>query len=224
MNGVDPGPLLLSFEVATVATVLAAVLGITVAALLANYRFPGRDLLDVIFTAPMVMPPTVLGYYVLVLLGRRSLLGHAYESLTGSSIVFTKTGAVVAATIGALPLVVKSVRAALEQTDPTLILAARTLGATKLRAFFSVQLPLATRGIVAALMLAFARAVGDFGVTLMVAGDIPGKTRTASLAIYGAIQGQREREATVMVVVLTALVLCLLYAVGKLTARRSEDR
>jgi molybdate transport system permease protein len=224
MNGVDLGPLLLSFEVATVATALAAVVGIAVAALLANYRFPGRDLLDVIFTAPMVMPPTVLGYYVLVLLGRRSVLGHAYESLTGSSIVFTKTGAVVAATIGALPLVVKSVRAALEQTDPTLILAARTLGATKLRAFFSVQLPLATRGIVAALMLAFARAVGDFGVTLMVAGDIPGKTRTASLAIYGAIQAQREREATVMVVVLTALVLSLLYAVGKLTARRSEDR
>lgn len=224
MNGVDLGPLLLSFEVATAATVLAAVVGIAVAALLANYRFPGRDLLDVIFTAPMVMPPTVLGYYVLVLLGRRSVLGHAYESLTGSSIVFTQAGAVVAATIGALPLVVKSVRAALEQTDPTLILAARTLGATRLRAFFSVQLPLATRGIVAALMLAFARAVGDFGVTLMVAGDIPGKTRTASLAIYGAIQAQREREATLMVVVLTALVLSLLYAVGKLTARRSEDR
>ena len=123
-------------------------------------------------------------------------------------------------TIGAVPLVVKNVRAALEETDATLILAARTLGATRLRAFFSVQLPLATRGIVAALMLAFARAIGDFGVTLMVAGDIPGKTRTASLAIYSAIQGQREGEATTMVVVLTFLVLSLLYAVGKLTARR----
>jgi molybdate transport system permease protein len=195
-----------------------------VAALLANYRFIGRDLLDVIFTAPMVMPPTVLGYYVLVLLGRRSAIGHAYEALTGSSIVFTVTGAVIAATIGAIPLVVKNARAALEQTDPTLILAARTLGATPLRAFFSVQLPLAARGIVAALMLAFARAVGDFGVTLMVAGDIPRKTRTASLAIYGAIQGQREDEAAAMVVVLTALVLGLLYGVGKLTARRSDDR
>lgn len=220
----DLGPLILSFEVATVATLLAAIIGIGVAALLANYRFPGRDLVDVVFTAPMVMPPTVLGYYVLVMLGRRSMLGHAYESLTGSSIVFTQTGAVVAATIGALPLVVKSVRAALEQTDPTLILAARTLGATRLRAFFTVQLPLATRGIVAALMLAFARAVGDFGVTLMVAGDIPGKTRTASLAIYGAIQAQREQEAMTMVVVLTAVVLSLLYAVNKLTAQRTDDR
>ncbi|CAN5921513.1 molybdate ABC transporter permease subunit [soil metagenome] len=219
MTGVDLHPLLLSCEVATLATVLAALVGIGVAALLANFRFPGRDVLDVLFTAPMVMPPTVLGYYVLVLLGRRSMIGHAFESLTGTSIVFTLTGAVIAATIGALPLVVKNVRAALEETDPTLILAARTLGATRLRAFFSVQLPLATRGIVAALMLAFARAVGDFGVTLMVAGDIPGKTRTASLAIYSAIQGQREQEATTMVVVLTFLVLSLLYAVGKLTAR-----
>lgn len=217
------GPLILSFEVATAATALAAIVGIGVAALLANCRFPGRDLVDVIFTAPLVMPPTVLGYYVLVLLGRRSVLGHAYEALTGSSIVFTQTGAVVAATIGALPLVVKSVRAALEQTDPTLILAARTLGATRLRAFFSVQLPLATRGIVAALMLAFARAVGDFGVTLMVAGDIPGKTRTASLAIYGAIQAQRDQEAMTMVIVLTVLVLSLLYAVNKLTAHRTDD-
>jgi molybdate transport system permease protein len=219
VNGVDLHPLLLSFEVATIATLLATIIGIGGAALLANFRFPGRDVVDVIFTAPMVMPPTVLGYYVLVLLGRRSMIGQAYEAVTGSSIVFTPTGAVVAATIGAVPLVVKNVRAALEETDPTLILAARTLGATRLRAFFSVQLPLATRGIIAALMLAFARAIGDFGVTLMVAGDIPRKTRTASLAIYGAIQGQRDQEATTMVVVLTLLVLSLLYAVGKLTAR-----
>ncbi len=220
----DLGPLLLSFEVAAAATLLAAIVGIGVAALLANYRFFGRDLVDVIFTAPMVMPPTVLGYYVLVVLGRRSVLGHAFEALTGSSVGCRVSGAVGAGTIGAVPLVVKSVRAALEQTDPTLILAARTLGATPLRAFFSVQLPLATRGIAAALMLAFARAVGDFGVTLMVAGDIPGKTRTASLAIYDAIQAQRETEAGAMVAVLTALVLGLLYAVGKLTARRSEER
>lgn len=220
----DLYPLVLSFQVAAIATSVAAVLGIAVAALLANYRFPGRDVVELVFTAPMVMPPTVLGYYVLVALGRRSVIGHAFESLTGSSIVFTFTGAVVAATIGAMPIVVKSVRAVLEETDPTLMLAARTLGATKLRAFFTVQIPLATRGIVAALMLAFARAVGDFGVTLMVAGDIPRKTRTGSLAIYGAIQAQHDREATTLVVILTVTVLALLYAVGKLTARRSEER
>lgn len=219
MIGVDLHPLFLSFEVATAATVLAAIIGIGGAAILANFRFAGRDLLEVLFMAPLVMPPTVLGLYVLIMLGRRSAIGHAYEALTGSSIVFTPTGAVVAATIGAVPLVVKTVRTALEETDPTLILAARTLGASRLRAFFSVQLPLATRGIVAALMLAFARASGDFGITLMVAGDIPGKTRTASLAIYNAVQAQRDQDANNMAAVLTLLVLTLLYGVGKLTAR-----
>lgn len=220
----DFGPLFLSFEVATIATSFAAVIGIAIAALLANYRFPGRDLLDVVSTAPMVMPPTVLGYYVFAALGQGTIVGRAYTALTGSTIVFTMTGAVVAATISALPLVVKSVRAALEQTDSTLMLAARTLGATKLRAFFSVQMPLATRGVAAALMLAFARAIGEFGITLMVAGDIPGKTRTASLAIYSAVEAQRNREATSMVVVLTVLVLGLLYAGGKLTAPPAENR
>ena len=217
------GPLLLSFEIAAIATVCAALIGIAVAALLANFRFPGRDLIDVLFTAPMVMPPTVLGYYVLVLLGRRSVLGHAFESMTGTSIVFTKVGAVLAAVIGAMPLVVKSVRTALEETDPTLVLAARTLGATPFRAFVTVQLPLAYRGIAAALMLAFARSLGDFGVTLMVAGDIPGVTQTASLAIYDAIQGQREQDAALMVAVLTGTVIVLLYIVGKLTARERSS-
>jgi molybdate transport system permease protein len=212
-------PLFLSFEVAIIAMVFAAILGIGVAMLLANYRFPGRDLLDVLFTAPMVMPPTVLGYYVLVLLGRRSTLGHAFEAVTGDSIVFTVKGAIVAAVIGAIPLVVKNGRAALEEIDPKLIFAARTLGATPFRAFATVQLPLAYRGVVAALMLAFARSLGDFGVTLMVAGDIPGKTQTASLAIYDAIQGQREGDAAVMVAVLTISVIVILYVVQKLTAR-----
>ncbi|OJY21100.1 MAG: molybdenum ABC transporter permease subunit [Myxococcales bacterium 68-20] len=216
-------PLFLSFEIAAAATIIAALVGVAVAAILANFRFPGRDLVDVLFTAPIVMPPTVLGYYVLVLLGRRSFLGHAFESLTGTSIVFTKVGAVVAAVIGALPLVVKSVRTALEETDPTLVQAARTLGATPLRAFFTIQLPLAYRGIAAALMLAFARALGDFGVTLMVAGDIPGQTQTASLAIYDAIQAHRERDAAVMIAVLTGVVIVLLYIVGKLTARERSS-
>jgi molybdate transport system permease protein len=158
---------------------ISAVLGTALAAMLASKRVPGRDLLDVLITAPMVLPPTVLGYYVLVSLGRRSALGGAFESLTGATIVFTQTGAVVAATIGALPLVVKSARAALEAVDPVLVLAVRTLGASPLRAFLTVQLPLALGGIVAGLMLGFARSLGDFGVTLMVAGDIPGETQTA---------------------------------------------
>ena len=215
-------PLFLSFEIAVAATAIAAAIGIAVAVVLANTQFVGRDLLDVLFTAPLVMPPTVLGYYVLVSLGRQSMLGRAFESATGSSIVFTPTGAVVAAVIGALPLVVKSARAALEAVDTTLLDAARTMGSTKLRAICTIQLPLAARGILAALMLAFARSIGDFGVTLMVAGDIPGRTQTASLAIYDAIQSGRDHDARLMVALLTALVVLLLYVVAKLTVRRTD--
>lgn len=213
----DLGPLVLSLQIATVATLLAAAIGVGLATLLANVRFPGRDLLDVVVTAPIVLPPTVLGYYLLVSVGRRSFIGHVFEAIFGSPIVFTRTGAVLAATVGALPLVVKSGRAALEGVDATLIRAARTLGAGPGRAFLTVQLPLAARGIVAALMLAFARSLGDFGITLMVAGDIPGETQTASLAIYDAIQEHRDREALVMVVALSAIAIAILYTVNKLS-------
>ena len=213
-------PLLLSFKVAFLATLLSGVLGTALGALLASKRLPLRDVLDVLITAPMVLPPTVLGYYVLVALGRRSALGGAYEDLVGSPIVFTQTGAVVAATIGSLPLVVKSARAALEAVDPVYVAAARTLGASPLRAFATVQLPLAAGGIIAGLMLGFARALGDFGVTLMVAGDIPGETQTASLAIYDAIQANRHDDALGMVALLTAIAIGLLYGINKLSARR----
>lgn len=212
-------PLLLSVQVATIATVISAALGTGLAVLLSMRRLPGRELLDVLVTAPMVLPPTVLGYYVLVAIGRRSAIGGAFEALTGSSIVFTKTGAVIAAVIGGLPLVVKSARAAIESVDQNLVRAARTLGAGALRAFFTVHLPLAAPGIIAGVMLAFARSLGDFGVTLMVAGDIPGETQTASLAIYDAIQANRERDALGMIAVLSAVAIGTLYAVNKLTAR-----
>ncbi|HEY4118956.1 MAG TPA: molybdate ABC transporter permease subunit [Byssovorax sp.] len=212
-------PLVLSFEVATLATLLAAVVGVALAAWIADARFRGRDVVDALVTAPLVMPPTVLGYYLLVVLGRRSPIGAAFEHLTGGSIVFSRTGAVVAATVGALPLVVRSARAALEGVDPTLVQAARTLGATPARAFFTVRLPLAGRGVLAGVLLAFARSLGDFGVTLMLAGDIPGETRTASLAIYDAIEAHRDAEAAALAITLTILAVCVLYAVGKLGGR-----
>jgi molybdate transport system permease protein len=217
---VDFAPLVLSLQVASLAIVAAAIVGIALAALLTRERLPGRDLLDALFTAPLVLPPTVLGYYLLVAIGRRSFIGHAVEALTGSPIVFTRAGAVCAAFVGALPLVVRFGRTALESVDTTLVHAARTLGASPLRAFFTVRLPLAGRGIVAALMLAFARSLGDFGVTLMVAGDIPGETQTASLAIYDAIQAHQEKEALGMVLVLSAVAIGLLYVINRMTRRR----
>ena len=211
-------PLLLSFEVAIVATIVAATLGIALGLLLSR-PFPGRDVIDVVVTAPIVLPPTVLGYYVLVVLGRKSMLGQAFEAVTGSPIVFTSKGAVVAAIIGALPLTTKSARAALEGVDPRLVLAARTLGAGPLRAFLTVHLPLTTRGIIAGTMLGFARSLGDFGVTLMVAGDIPGETQTAALAIYDAIQAGRDRDAAFLAGLLTVLAAVMLYVTTKLTGR-----
>lgn len=217
---VDWFPLILSFQVALVATLLAGVVGIALGVLLARGRFWGRDLLDVVITAPMVLPPTVLGYYVLVAVGRRSGLGRLFEAATGSPIVFTRTGAVLAASIGALPLIAKAARTALEGVDPRLTQAARTLGASPLRALFTVQLPLAWAGIAAGLVLGFARALGDFGVTLMVAGDIPGETQTAALAIYDAIQSNRDPEALGLIVVLSAIAIGTLYGVNKLVGAR----
>lgn len=199
---------------------IAGVFGVALGALLAAPRFRGRDLLDVVVTAPMVLPPTVLGYYVLVLLGRESAVGQAFEAVTGSPIVFTRTGAVVAAAIGALPLITKSARAAIEEVDPRLLGAARTLGATPLRVFFTVTVPLAASGVLAGLTLGFARALGDFGITLMVAGSIPGETRTGALAIYDHVVAGRETAARNTAIVMTLLAAAALYGVNRLTRRR----
>lgn len=218
----DLEPLLLSFEVAALATAIATALGVALAALLSLPRFWGRELLDAAVTAPMVLPPTVLGYYLLVLLGRESTLGHAFEALTGSSIVFTRGGAVIAASVGALPLISKAARAALESVDARLVGAARTLGATRWRAFWSISLPLARRGILAGVMLGFARALGDFGATLMVAGNIPGQTRTASLAIYDAVLGGRDHDATRLSLIMTGLAVALLAFASTLTRQRRD--
>jgi len=219
---IDLEPLLLSFEVAALATCFASVLGVGIAALLSMPRVWGRELIDAAITAPMVLPPTVLGYYVLVLLGRESAIGHWFETLTGAPIVFTRGGAVVAATIGALPLISKAARAALESVDVRLVGAARTLGASQLRAFLTVSLPLSRRGIVAGVMLGFARALGDFGITLMVAGNIPGQTRTASLAIYDAVLSGRDEDATQLSLIMTALAMGVLIFVGYLTKQRRD--
>jgi molybdate transport system permease protein len=213
-------PLVLSFQVATAATLLAGVFGLALAGLMARARFPGIDVLDALITAPMVLPPTVLGYYLLVGLGRSSTVGRAWEALTGSSLVFSTTAAVMAGTIAALPFVAKTARAAMEDVDPRLVGAAATLGASPLRVFATVVVPLSRNGILAGLTLGFARALGDFGVTLMVAGNIPGLTQTGSLAIYDAVQAGREAQAAGMVAVMSAVAVVALYAGTKLVRRK----
>jgi molybdate transport system permease protein len=211
--------LVLSVRVAVVATLLNAMLGIPLAYLLARRTFRGRAIVDLAVTLPLVLPPTVTGYYLIVLLGRRGWLGQPLYAATGWSVAFTWYAAVVAATVMALPLLVRTARAAIESVDRELEKAAYTLGRSEWRTALEVTLPLARNGIVAGLVLAFARALGEFGATLMLAGNIPGKTTTAPLAIYTAVQTGEMGEAVILVLALTALSCAVLVLAGRLGAR-----
>ena len=211
--------LLLSIRVAALATLLNAVVGIPLAYLLARRRFRGRALIDLLTTLPLVLPPTVTGYYLIVLLGRRGWLGGPVYQLTGWSVAFTWYAAVVAATVMALPLLVRTAKAAFESIDRDLERAAYTLGRSELRTALEVTLPLARNGILAGLVLAFARALGEFGATLMLAGNIPGKTATVPLAIYPAVQTGEETTALLLVGTLPALSCLVIVAANRLGAR-----
>ena len=183
-------------------------------------RAGGKDLLDAAVTLPLVLPPTVLGYYLLVLIGRASPLGALWEGVFGSPLVFTWKAAVLAALLHALPLLVKSTRAALESVDRNYERAARNLGASEWKLFWRVSLPLARRSILAATALAFARSLGDFGVTLMVAGNIPGRTQTVAVAIYDAVESGNGAVARVLVLVVSALALLILTLANRLSPSR----
>ena len=211
--------LLLSIRVAALATLLNAAVGIPLAYVLARRRFRGRGLIDLLTTLPLVLPPTVTGYFLIVLLGRRGWLGGPVYQLTGWSVAFTWYAAVVAATVMALPLLVRTAKAAFESVDRDLERAAYTLGRSELRTALEVTLPLARNGILAGLVLAFARALGEFGATLMLAGNIPGKTATLPLAIYTAVQTGEEPTALLLVGVLTALSCLVIVAANRLGAR-----
>ena len=204
-------PLELSLRVASLATLFSFVAATLMAWLLARKRGPLPALLDALCTLPLVLPPTVLGYYLILLVGRRGVFGHWLADM-GINLIFSWQGAVVAATVVVFPLIYKSARAALEQVDPQLENAARTLGSSEWRVFVSVSLPLAWRGIFAGLMLAFARGMGEFGATLMIAGNIPGKTQTLALAIYDAFQAGNDVQAVWLVIITSAVCVSLLMA------------
>ena len=219
MSAETVSALALSLRVAVLATVVNALVGVPLAYLLARRRFAGRALVDLLVTLPLVLPPTVTGYYLIVLLGRRGWLGAPLYAATGWTIAFTWYAAVVAATVMALPLLVRTARAAIESVDRDLEKAAYTLGRSEWRTALEVTLPLARNGILAGLVLAFARALGEFGATLMLAGNIPGKTATVPLAIYTAVQTGEQSTVLVLVAILTALSCVVLVAAGRLGAR-----
>ncbi len=207
---IDWFPLWLSLRVAAIATAIALTLGLWIAWILANRDFRGKEIADAAVTLPLVLPPTVLGYFLLVALGRLSPFGRLYESITGSPLVFTWPAAVVAALFHSTPLLIKSARAAFESVDRSYERAGRNLGASELRLFWRVTLPLARRSIAAAGALAFARSLGDFGITLMIAGDIPGRTQTLSIAIYDAVESGNGAVARTLVIVISAVALIIL--------------
>src|SRR6185437_9059877 len=219
LSGIDWFPLWLSLRVAALATAAVLVVGTWIAYMLSHKSFRGKDLIDSLITLPLVLPPTVLGYYLLVLLSRSSPLGHVYESTFGQPLVFTWQAAVVAAFLHSAPLFIKAVRAALESIDHRYELAAHSLGASELRTFFFVTLPLARNSLSALAALCFARALGDFGVTIMLAGNIPGRTQTLSVAIYDAVESGDGTLARVLVVVVSALALALLWPAGYLSRK-----
>jgi molybdate transport system permease protein len=208
--------LALSVRVAAVATLLNAAVGLPLAYLMARRKFRARWLLDLAVTLPLVLPPTVTGYYLIVLLGRRGWIGAPLYNLTGWSVTFTWYAAVIAAAVMALPLLVRTARAAIESVDPDLERAALTLGHSEWRTAIEVTLPLARNGILAGLVLAFARALGEFGATLMLAGNIPGRTATVPLAIYTAVQTGDSSEALVLVAALTLVSCAVIFLAERL--------
>jgi len=216
--------LALSLKVALWATAIDLVFGVAVGFALARLRFPGRELVDSILLLPMVLPPTVLGYYLLVVVGRHGWLGAWLESRFDIRLIFTWQGAVIAAAIVGFPFVCKSARAAFEAVDAQYEQAACVLGLGAVSIFARVTMPLAWRGILAGVLLAFARALGEFGATLMVAGSIPGKTQTLSIAVYEAVQAGQDALANVMVAMTSLTCIAVLLLAGRLAPARIPGR
>jgi molybdate transport system permease protein len=217
----DWSPVWLSLRVALTALAAVFVLGTLAARWTARARFPGRDVVDGVFLLPLVLPPVVTGYALLVLLGRNGPVGRALEAAFGVRLVFTVHAATLAAAVVAFPLMYQSAKAAFQAVDPRLEDAARTLGAGEARVFASVTLPLAWPGIVAGTVLAFARSLGEFGATAMVAGNIPGETTTVPLAIYFLADAGELRAAGVYSLGIAALSMVLVVGLNVWTRRRT---
>lgn len=208
--------LALSLKIALWATVFNLILGVGIGYLFARKAVWGRELLDTLLTLPMVMPPTVLGYYLLVVLGKNGFIGQFLQQYLNINLIFTWQGAVVAATVVSFPLVFKPARAAFDSLDPQLEQAGRVLGISTVGVFLRITLPLAWRGILAGVLLAFARSMGEFGATLMVAGSIPGQTQTLSIAVYEAVQAGDDQLANTLVLIISVVCILILLLTSRL--------
>jgi molybdate transport system permease protein len=212
-------PLALSLQVALLATIVTAVVGVPAAWLLARRHFAGRDLISATLLTPLVLPPTVLGYYLLMVIGRRGFVGRLLDA-RGIELAFTWRAAVLAAAVGSFALLIKTAQAGFESIDKRLEQAAQTLGHSDWSVFWTISVPLAWRSILAGTVLAFCKALGDFGITLMVAGDIPGRTQTLPLAIYDHVQSNQLQQANTLALVSVAIVIVLMLLLGRVARLR----
>lgn len=204
-------PILLSLRIALISTIIALIIGASLAYFTTHKQLKGTVILESLLTLPLVLPPTVIGYALLILFGRRSFLGNILYDYFGVQIVFSTTGAIIAATVVALPLMYQSVKAAFSSVDPIYERAAATLGAGELKIFLTIILPLAWTGLLSGIVLAFARALGEFGATLMVAGNIPGRTQTIPLAIYFAVETGNTDLANKLVAIMTIFSFAVIF-------------
>ena len=220
LASIDWFPLMLSLKVAAFATAFALVVGVALGWVFARKKFPGHSVVEAVFMLPLVLPPTVLGYGILVMSGRRSPLGAWLRAHFDYTIIFSWHGAVVASAVVALPLVLKSASAAFAGVDRSLEEAASTLRQGPFAVFVRVTLPLAWPGILAGALLAFARAMGEFGASLMVAGSIPKQTQTLSMAIYDAVQAGQDDLAGLLVVITSVISITVLVLSNRLFSLR----
>jgi molybdate transport system permease protein len=214
MESINLFPLYLSLRVALTATVISFAVGLPIAYFLSKGRGKLVDFVDTLTNLPVVLPPTVLGYYLLVLLGRQSPIGTFFENTFNTMIIFTPTGAIIASTVVSIPYFIKSSKTAFLEINEDYLNAARLLGRNEFSVFCTVVMPVAWRGIVAGITMSFARALGDFGTTLMVSGSIPNKTMTMPIAIYDALLAGNKSMANLLVIIMTSIAILVLFIIN----------
>lgn len=206
----DFSPLWISLKTAFLATIITSIIGIFISYKMANYKGRGRGIIDGIFTLPLILPPTVIGFFLLLLCGKNGFVGKTFMSFN-KNIIFSWSATVIAAAVVAFPMMYRTCRSAFEQIDKNMISAARTLGLSETKIFFKIAMPLAWPGIIGGLVLSFARALGEFGATLMIAGNIPGKTQTMPVAIFFAVEGGDMNKAMLWVLIIVAISFIMIF-------------
>lgn len=213
-------PIIISLRIAVISTLVTLILGVSLSRLTTKYDFKGKDILEVILLLPMILPPSVVGYGLLILIGKRGIIGKPLYDIFGVRLIFTWVAACIAATIVSLPLMYQSCKSAFLKVDPCLEEAAWSLGANRRKVFWKISLPLALPGILSGTVLAFARSLGEFGATLMVAGNIPGKTQNIPLAIYFAVEVGDTKTANILLAIVVLFSFVVVYGVNRWTKKQ----